>query len=1437
MRSFRSLNFAMIAPLLIALASCAGPIGSASKTQSEPPTITTQPANVTVTAGQPATFSVNATGTAPLNYQWMEGGSNISGATSVTYTVSSTTVGMSGEAFSVSVSNAYGTEVSAAATLTVNPAATAPTITTQPVNQTVTAGQNATFTVAASGTAPLTYQWQMNGGNIANTNSASYTVTSTTTAQSGTRFDVIVSNSEGSVTSSTVTLTVNAAATAPAITTQPASQSVTAGQNATFTVAASGTAPLTYQWQLNGSNIANTNAASYTVSNTAVGESGEKFDVIVSNAAGSVTSNMATLTVTAAAVAPTITTQPASQTVTAGQNATFSVAASGTAPLSYQWQLNGTNIPNAISSSYAVTNTTTAESGEKFDVVVSNTAGSVTSNMATLTVNPAPVAPSITTQPLNQSVVAGQNATFTVVASGTAPLTYQWQMNGNNIANSNAASYTVTNTTVGESGEKFDVIVSNGQGSITSNMVTLTVTAAVVAPTITTQPASQTVTASQNATFTVVAAGTAPLTYQWQMNGNNIANTNSPSYTVTNTTVGESGEKFDVIVSNTAGSITSNMATLTVNAATVPTITTQPASQSVTAGQNATFTVAAAGTAPLTYQWQANGVNIPNTNATSYTVMNTTASESGENIDVVVSNVAGSITSNVVTLTVNSAPTITTQPANQTVTAGQNATFTVVAAGTAPLTYQWQLNGSNIANTNSASYTVSNTTVGESGEKFDVIVSNSAGSVTSNMATLTVNPAAVAPTITTQPASQTVTAGQNATFTVAASGTAPLTYQWQMNGSNIANSNSPSHTVTSATTAENGDTFDVIVSNTAGSITSNVVTLTVNAAVAPGITTQPANVTVTAGQNATFTVVATGSAPLTYQWQINGGNIANSNAASYTETNTTTAESGDTFDVIVTNAAGSITSNTATLTVNAAAAGTDVTTYHNDVARDGLNATETALTTANVNYHTFGLILTIPVDGLVDAEPLFLSSVNVGGTAHDIVFIATENDSVYAVDANSFATLWHDGPGTLLPSGETASDEPFGCNQIGTEIGITSTPVIDRTAGANGTIFLVTMSVDGSGNHHQRIHALDITTGAELLGGPTEIQATIAGVGAGSSGGVLTFSPISYKERAALLLLNGTIYTTWASHCDAPPYSPWVIGYSESTLARNVVFNLAPNGADTSNGQYGAGSVWMSGGGPAADPQGNIYVALANGAFETTLTAGGFPNQGDYGNALVKMTPGSGSLAVTDYFNMSSTLSESDNDTDLGSGGVMVLPDLTDGGGHTKELVVAAGKDSNMYVADRTNMGKFNATQDKIYQELNDVLPSGVWAVAAYFNGTIYYCDQGDYLWGFPITNALVSSSPIHSFNGFGYPGLLPSVSANGTSNGIVWGVENTTTAVLHAFDAGTLGELYNTQQAPNGEDTFGGGNKFMTPMIANGKVFVGTPNSVAIFGLLATPR
>ncbi len=472
------LSLLTAAPLII-LSGCAGVASSSTSNPPSAPTITTQPVSQTVAVGQTATFSVAAAGTTPLSYQWQKGGVSVAGATSRTYTTPPATSSDSGSAFTAVVQNTAGTATSTAAMLMVTTAPVAPTITTQPASQTVSAGQTATFSVVAAGTAPLSYQWQKNGANIAGATATSYTTPATVSSDSGSTFDVTVSNTAGTITSAAAALIVNAAAVAPTITTQPASQTVAVGQTATFSVVAAGTAPLSYQWQKNGANITGATATSYTTPATVSSDSGSTFDVTVSNTAGTITSAAAVLTVNAAAVAPTITTQPAGQTVTVGQTATFSVVAAGTAPLNYQWQKNGANITGATATSYTTPATVSSDSGSTFDVTVSNTAGTTTSTAAALTVTAAPVAPTITTQPAGQTVTVGQTATFTVVAAGTAPLSYQWQKNGANITGATATSYTTPATASSDSGSMFDVIVSNTAGTITSMAAALTVNAAV----------------------------------------------------------------------------------------------------------------------------------------------------------------------------------------------------------------------------------------------------------------------------------------------------------------------------------------------------------------------------------------------------------------------------------------------------------------------------------------------------------------------------------------------------------------------------------------------------------------------------------------------------------------------------------------------------------------------------------------------------------------------------------------------------------------------------------------------------------------------------------------------------------------------------------------------------------------------------------------------
>jgi hypothetical protein len=505
----------------------------------------------------------------------------------------------------------------------------------------------------------------------------------------------------------------------------------------------------------------------------------------------------------------------------------------------------------------------------------------------------------------------------------------------------------------------------------------------------------------------------------------------------------------------------------------------------------------------------------------------------------------------------------------------------------------------------------------------------------------------------------------------------------------------------------------------------------------------------------------------------------------------------------------------------------DVTTYHYNLNRDGLNNQETILTQANVNSTTFGKIGMDTVDGKVDAEPLFLANLSIAGTIHNVLFVASEHGSVYAFDADTNAQLWKT---SVIPTGETTSDD-HGCSQITTEIGITSTPVIDRKQGTNGTLFTVGMSKDSAGKYHQRVHALDITTGTEI-GTPTEVAASVPGTGDNSSGGNIVFDPSQYAERAALTLLNGNVYTAWTSHCDRGLYTGWLIAYSESSLQQTQVIDLVPNGHE--------GSIWMSGSGPAIDSAGNLYLFDANGTFDATLDPNNNPSNHDYGNAMIRLTA-NGTLAVADYFNTYNTVSESSQDLDLGSGGVVLLPDMTDASGKVQHLIVGAGKDKNIYIANRDNLGKFNPIttpmDGNIYQKITGQLAGLNYTTPAVFNNTLYIASDGDTLKAFPFTNAKLATTPSSTSTAtFAHPGSTPAVSANGTQNGIVWAVESALTkpGVLHAYDPTNLQhEFYNSNQATGSRDAFGNGNKFITPLVVNGKVYIGTQTGVAVFGLL----
>ena len=534
-------------------------------------------------------------------------------------------------------------------------------------------------------------------------------------------------------------------------------------------------------------------------------------------------------------------------------------------------------------------------------------------------------------------------------------------------------------------------------------------------------------------------------------------------------------------------------------------------------------------------------------------------------------------------------------------------------------------------------------------------------------------------------------------------------------------------------------------------------------------------------------------------------------------------------------------------------------TFHNDIGRTGLNASETLLKPANVNSKTFGLLFNLPVDGQVYAQPLYLPYINVPGKGvHNIVYIATQHDSVYAYDADSnqganAQPLWHVNFGSSIPNWETGSSD------INPEIGITATPVIGPATYNNPVqvLYVVSKTKSYDANNQPvytlKLHALDVTSGAERLGGPVVIQGSVKGTGDAAVNGTVTFNPLIQHCRAALLLVpppstfgpppsksisriaigGGTLYVTFASHGDNGPYHGWVFAYDAASLKQLGILNTTPNGkTDPSGYPIAAGGIWQGGAGPASDGT-SIFFSTGNGTFD--------PTTGSYGDAIVRMA--NRSFNFSDYFAPSNQLNLDDYDADLGSGGVMLLP-RTVGSILNPDLLVHSGKEGTIYLLNRANLGKYGTT-DRTVQELPYVM-GGIWGAPAYFNNHIYYGPSYGNLVSFLIKNGqFAQTTPVNqSPTGYQYPGPTPSVSANGLTNGIVWAIQTDAynsggPAVLHAYDASNLGvELY-TSAKTQGRDTLDGAIKFAVPTISNGKVYVGTSDAVAVFGLgqwVATP-
>jgi len=590
----------------------------------------------------------------------------------------------------------------------------------------------------------------------------------------------------------------------------------------------------------------------------------------------------------------------------------------------------------------------------------------------------------------------------------------------------------------------------------------------------------------------------------------------------------------------------------------------------------------------------------------------------------------------------------------------------------------------------------------------------------------------------------------------------------------------------------------------------------------PTVTLTASSQSIVAGQSATLTWTSTDATSVTIEPTVGPQGPNSTQPFSVNPTTTTT------YTATATGSGGISPSVSVTVTVTPVQQpppppAVAVYTHKYDNTRQGANVSETILTPTNVTSTTFGKLFTLNVDGYIFGQPLYVPNLTIKGAVHNVVYVATEHDSVYAFDAdssNNTAPLWKVSflvnGATTVPTGDVGST-------IFPEIGITSTPVIDPVS---ATIYVVAETKE-NGNYFHRLHALDLTTGAEKFGGPVPIQASVAGTGTDSVNGTISFVPQTHLQRPALTLYNGMVLIGFGSQGDNNTWHGWMLAYNAATLQQAWQFNVTPNGT--------AGAIWMAGGGFAVDAQGGIYFMSANGTFGT--------NQ-DYGDSFVRMTSAG---VVADYFTPDTQSTMAADDLDLGAGGALILPDQP--GAHP-HLIVGAGKDTNIYLVDRDNMGKFNSqSNNQIVQELQSAFTGESRSQPAYWNGFVYFSAFGDPIKAYTISNGQLSTTPVSKTSvtfalncddfpssGCSLSSPNPIVSSNGTTTGILWLVGlvgSQGTGTLYAFDATDLTrKLYDSTQAGS-RDAVGKASKFTPVTVVNGKVYVAAQNQLLIYGLL----
>ncbi len=737
--------------------------------------------------------------------------------------------------------------------------------------------------------------------------------------------------------------------------------------------------------------------------------------------------------------------------------------------------------------------------------------------------------------------------------------------------------------------------------------------------------------------------------------------------------------------------------------------------------------------------------------------------------------------------------------------------------------YAWSLTSGALPqgfSVNSSAGTISGTASGTAASTsltFTVTDSSSPALTATATLTLTVFPAPLVITTAALPSAQ-LNAPYSATLT-ATGGTSP--YAWSVAsgtlpaGLSLATSSGTISGTPSVEMAGTSLIFDVTDSGTPMQTKSVSLPLTV---VGPNanVSISPVRAALTVGQ--ALSVSATTSDGSGVTWSATGGSFSSTTSSTGAAVTYTAPSSAGSYTITATSVSDVTRSASSDIFITDLAG---VYTYHNDLARDGANTREYGLTPTSVGTLTFGKLSSCAVDGAVYAQPLWVSNLATNGGTHNVVFVASQHDSLYAfdADANQCAELWevslidtaHGGTGneTSVPGNLVG----LGLEDIAPEVGVTGTPVIDPST---NTLYVVSKSVDPSGpTFYQRLHAIDVTSGSEKFGGPHNITSSVTFPGTGDGGSTVSFNPKQQNQRAGLALVNGVVYVAWGSHEDAPPYYGWVVGFDASSLNVRNILNVSPN--------VQFGGIWMAGGAPSADANNNLYLITGNAIFDANNASA--PNN-DYGDSFLQL---SSDLAISSYFTPSDQQDDAADDGDFGSGGAAVVVNLTSG--TLKHIVIGGGKDGNLYVLNGDSMGGLGDANAR--QEFT--VGNAILATSAFWNNNLYVAGIRLPLASYSFnssTNLFNTSIASQSPTSFGFPGSTPSVSSLGPSNGVVWALDNSTyctnqspscgPAVLHAYDAINLAnELWNSTQLSS--DVAGNAIKFTVPTVANGKVYIGT--------------